>query len=550
MERLIPDIILKGGPVFTAAAPLMALPAQAVAVRGEHIVAAGAESEVLPLAGPGTRVVDLGGRLLIPGFIDAHVHLAAYGASLDEVDCKYPAVRSIRDIQDKIRERAANQAAGWVKAGGYDQSRLDEGRHPTRHDLDAACPDRPVVLSRTCGHIAVVNTRALELAGVRVDGPDAAGLADPPGGRFDRDPAGCPNGVLREAALMILAGLADPTLSELVGYVAAGSREFARRGITSAHEAGTGPQAFRAYQQARAEGALQTRMYLMLDPSDPAFHEAVIACGLGTGFGDDWLRLGPLKLMVDGSSSGPTAATREPYSSDPGSRGILYFDQDETDRRFAAGAAAGLQLTAHAVGDRAVEMVVTALERSAGSGPAGLRHRIEHCAMTDPALIDRIGRAGIVPVLQPVFLYEFGDGYVRNYGPERAARMFAAGSYRRAGIPFALSTDCPVTYPDPMLNLYCAVTRRTMSGAVVGPEERVTLVEALYGYTMGGAYAAHEEDRKGSIEPGKLADLVVLSGNPFAAVGAGDFDALREMRAACTIVGGRVVHDELDAQDA
>lgn len=523
--------------MFTAASASAPL-AEAVAISGERIAAVGRATDILPLAGPGTEVIDLDGRLLLPGFIDAHVHLAAYGASLGEVDCRYPAVKSIRDIQDRIRERAAAQPAGWVKAGGYDQSKLAEGRHPTRHDLDAACPDRPVVLSRTCGHIAVVNTKALELAGIGADAAAAVDLADPPGGCFDRDERGRPNGVLRESALMVLAGLADPTPSELTGYVAVGSREFARRGITSVHEAGAGAAAIRAFQQARHEGSLETRVYLMLDPGDPDLLGHFADTGLGTGFGDEWLRLGPLKLMLDGSSSGPTAATREPYTSDPASSGILYFDQAELDRRFAAGARAGFQLTAHAVGDRAVEMVVTALERC----EPGPRHRIEHCAMTDPGLVGRIGRAGIVPVLQPVFLYEFGDGYVRSYGPERASWMFAAGSYLRAGIPFALSTDCPVTYPDPMLNVYCAVTRRTMSGAVVGPEQAISLAEALYAYTMGAAYAAREEERKGSLEPGKLADLVVLSGDPFQAVAGGDYDALRDMRAVLTIVGGRVVH--------
>lgn len=542
MTRLTPDIIMKGGPVFTAAEPI-AQPVEAVAVRGDRIVAVGAPDDILALAGPATRVIDLGGRLLMPGFIDAHVHLAAFGASLDEVDCKYPAVRSIGDIQDRIRERARSQSAGWIKACGYDQSKLAGARHPTRHDLDAACGDRPVVLSRTCGHIAVVNTKALELAGIPVDTPAGAALADPPGGQFDRDERGQPNGVLREAAVMVLAGLADPTPDELAGYVAAGSREFARRGITSVHEAGTGPAGFRAYQRARAEGRLETRVYLMLDPSDSELHGHLAATGLETGFGDEWLRLGPLKLMVDGSSSGPTAATREPYTSNPADHGILYFDQAELDRRFAAGAEAGLQLTAHAVGDRAVEMVVSALERLP-SGPFGMGHRIEHRAMTDPVLVGRIGRAGIVPVLQPVFLYEFGDGYLRNYGPERAGWMFAARSYRDAGIPFALSTDCPVTYPDPMLNVYCAVTRRTMSGAVVGPEQRLTLAEALYAYTMGGARAANERGVKGSIQPGRLADLVVLSGDPFRAEEAGDYEALREMRAQLTILGGRIVYEE------
>jgi len=277
--------------------------------------------------------------------------------------------------------------------------------------------------------------------------------------------------------------LAAPSHEELVESIAAGGLDFARRGITSVHEAGIGAQAVRAYQAARDSGRLAVRVYLMLDPSDEAFFASFLGTGLATGFGDDWLKIGPVKLMVDGSSSGPTAATREPYAVDSSDRGILCLARDEIDRRFAEAHRAGFQVTAHAVGDRAIEMVIDGIEQAmaadaSSSLPArpwrcGPRHRIEHCAMTDPALRSRIKALGIVPVLQPVFLYEFGDGYVSNYGPVRAARMFAAGSFRRAGVTFAMSTDCPVTFPDPMLNVYEAATRVTMSGATVGPEERM-----------------------------------------------------------------------------
>ncbi|MCL6581424.1 MAG: amidohydrolase, partial [Firmicutes bacterium] len=389
---------------------------------------------------------------------------------------------------------------------------------------------------------AVVNSTVLRMADITSLTPD------PPGGRFDRDPGGEPNGVLRESALAVLDALGAPDEEELVEAVRLGSRELARRGITSVHEPGVTAPALRALQKARRAGDLVTRVYLMLTPSDEAYQTAFVSTGLATGFGDDWLKVGPLKLMLDGSSSGPTAATREPYASDPRDRGILRLPPMEVKRRFKAAAEAGFQVTAHAVGDLAVETAVEALEALAevvgDGGPAGSRdrwrHRIEHCAMTDAALRERIKAVGAVPVLQPVFLWEFGDGYVLNYGRERASGMFAAGSFGRAGVRFALSTDCPVTSPDPMLNVFVAVTRRTMSGDTLGPEERLTVAEALEAYTFGGAWAAHEEDLKGSLEPGRLADITVLSGDPFRV----SIEETRELRAVMTIVGGKVVHEE------
>jgi len=435
-----------------------------------------------------------------PGFVDAHAHLVTHGASRLEVNCKYPRVHSIRDIQARIRERAASTAPGqWVQAWGYDQSRLLEGRHPTRFDLDAACPDKPVLLTRACGHIAVER--------------------------------GAPNGVLREGAWAVLAGLTAPSAGEVALNIAAGTQDYLRLGITSVHEAGVNALTLRAYQVHQRGPGPRLRVYAMIDAGDGPFRAAFLASGLATGFGDDWLRIGPFKLMVDGSSSGPTAATRASYAVDP-----------EAGR-------AGFQLTAHAVGDRAIEMVLNGIERAladVGPGTPGrpasgppARHRIEHCAMTDPALRARIKASGIVPVLQPVFLHEFGDGYVRNYGPDRAAGMFAARSSLRLGVPIALSTDCPVTFPDPMPGVYTAVTRQTMDGSIVGPGERLTAAQALQAYTLGGAYASGEESRKGSIEPGKLADLVVLSGNPLAARP----EELGEMKAVLTVVGGEVVFE-------
>lgn len=534
------DILFLGGPVFTSDPER--LTAEAVAVKKDRILSVGNTSEIASFKGPRTTVVDLKGRLLMPGFIDAHVHLAGYGANRLHINCKFPQVKSIGDIKQKVRERALARRPGtdqdsikWIRGWGYDQLKLEEKRHPTRFDLDEVCPDIPVLLMRTCGHIAVVNTKVLEMAGITRD------TRDPTGGKFDRDESGMPNGVLRETAMSCVIGLSAPPHEEIVSAIEAGSRDFLSRGITSVHEAGVLLPQMRAFFEAVDSGRAKVRVYAMLGYSDPSYQQSFFSTGVSTTFGDHRLKIGPIKLMADGSSSGPTAATRQPYAIDPDDRGILYLTQQQICAQFAEAHRSRFQVTAHAVGDQAVEMVINGIEYAMHAFPRkDARHRIEHCAMTDNDLRHRIRDLGIIPVLQPVFFHEFGDGYVRNYGRARAEQMFAAASFLKLGVVFAMSTDCPVTFPDPMLNVYTAITRRTMTGDVVGPDERISVSDALYAYTMGGAFASFEERVKGSIEPGKLADLVVLSGNPLVA----EPEEIRHMKADMTIVGGEVVYEE------
>jgi len=531
VRTIAADFVFYGGPVYDPVSGIK----EAVATKGNRILASGSKAEIMALAGPRTRQYDLEGSLLMPGFIDAHLHITGHGTGLSQVNCKYPAVLSIGDIQHAFRERVRSSPPGtWVLGRGYDHLKLSEKRHPTRYDLDAVSIQHPILLTRTCGHICVVNSVALALAGITADTPD------PVGGKIDRDEGGAPNGVLREAGQRFLRELAAPSHEELVKGTVAASEHLVSLGITSVHDASGSTPLMRAIVEAVESGRAKIRIYTMLGSSDPEFQNAFLRSGLRTGFGNEHLRLGPMKLMTDGSSSGPTAATRRPYAVDPGNSGILYFTQEEITAKHTAAHRAGFQVTAHAVGDRAVEMNINGIESAVSAFPRpDPRHRIEHCAMTGAELRSRIKRLGIVPISQPVFFHEFGDGYVLNYGRERAEQMFTTASFIREGIPFAMSTDCPVTFPDPTLNISVAMTRRTMTGDVVGPGERITLEQALYGYTMGGAYAAFEEKVKGSLEPGKLADLVVWTGNPFGAAP----DQIRGMTARMTMINGQVVFE-------
>jgi predicted amidohydrolase YtcJ len=539
------DILFINGQVVTMAPNGTVV--EALATKGDRILAIGSTSELTALKGAATRVVDLQGRTLLPGLIDSHCHLALYGMYLSGVDCRYPAVESIKDIQEKIRAAASLTSSGaWIRGWAYDHKKLKEGRHPTRWELDEVAPDHPVHLVRTDYHISVANSRALEIAGITADTPD------PKGGRIQRDAKGEPNGVLVDAAHMDMGHWSALTEEELIQALIAASDGYLSYGVTSVHDAGgPAPVQIPAALEARRRGELRVRIYMLLwTPNNlEAMHESFLGTRVGTGFGDDFLRVGHFKLMVDGSSSGPTAAMREPYDSNPEDAGLLYYTQEEVTERFRKAFRSGYQLTAHGMGDRGIDIVMNGIEAAlAEADELSLRShyppRIEHCGFVDPEMIHRIKRLGIIPVPQSTFLYDFGDGYLRDYG-DRTRYMFACRTFIDQGITVAGSSDCPVTSPDPMLGIYAAMTRKTQGGQLIGPEEAITLREALQMYTINGARASGEEDRKGSLEPGKLADLAVLS-EPLLDL---DVETIKDVKAVMTVIAGQVVFERQELQE-
>jgi predicted amidohydrolase YtcJ len=511
--------------------------AEAVALEGDRIVAVGSDSECLALAGPGTRRIDLKGRSLTPGFIDAHHHFLGLGAAQEAIDCKAPGMQSIEAIVAAIRARATSTLPGeWIRGAGYDQTRLAERRHPTRADLDAATTQHPVIINRTCGHILVANSAALTAAGL---GPETA---DPDGGRFDRDGEGHLNGVCYERAAVPIEAAAAPTDAEIGRWMLLADEAAGRAGLTSVHDAaGLTGRAASIAQDLVANGRLHTRIYAFTTV-DSATHPdlAILESGYHTGFGDDRLRIGAFKIITDGSSSGPTAATRAPYTSDPSTSGIGYWRQPELNELMSRAHRAGWQCTVHAVGDRAIERSLDALEAAVTAHPrANLRHRIEHCGITPPDLQERIAAMAIVPAMQPAFFWEFGDGYIHNYGRERADHMFPVRSLIERGVVVAGSSDAPVTDHRPLFGIEQAITRATSGGDVCGPGERVDLATALRMHTVNGAYASFEEDRKGSVEAGRLADLVVTAENLTTV----PVTRLRDMPIDFTVIGGVIVHE-------
>ncbi len=512
--------------------------AQAVLAIGDRIFRVGSDEEIEGLIDGETEVMDLEGRTLIPGFIDCHAHPIGYGQSLMSVNCGTPPLRSIGEMVESIREEAAKRAEGeWIVGNGYDDFKLSERRHPSRWDLDSAAPNNPVIVNRLCGHISVVNTTALKLAGITVD------TADPDGGRIDRDPeTGEPTGVLRGSARdPIWKVIPLPGPEQLRRAVNLAARDFLSRGVTSVSDAGVEDGlSVRAYRAAIDEDGARTRVNLMMSAG---LLGELAKLGLSTGFGDERLRIGAIKIVADGSSSGRTAALSEPYLDTPGNTGIMYLSQEELDKEVLAAHRAGFQVGVHAIGDRAISAVLDSYEAALKELPkSDHRLRIEHCGICTPSIISRIRRLGVVPVPQPIFLYGEGESYRAGLGEDRVKWAYPLKSFLEGGIVTPMSSDCPATSGaeliSPLLGICVAVTRRTDAGRDLGPGQRIGVGDALRCYTLNSAYATFEEGAKGSIEAGKLADFAVLSDDPLSV----EAEKIKDIGVEMTVVGGEVAY--------
>jgi predicted amidohydrolase YtcJ len=505
LEREKPDFILHNGNVVTMNPQEPR--AAALAVSRGRILAIGSDADVLNLAFPGSRKLDLGRKTVLPGFIDAHSHPASAGLMhLQMVDCD---LRSIAAIQQALRERAAKTPGGqWVLGFKYDDTKTSEGRPLTVGDLDAAVPDHPVQIEHRGGHTVYCNSRAFEKAGI---GP---GTPDPPGGKIDRDPAtGKPTGRAAEAARDLfdkVIPLASSRGDRREG-VKLISRMLARTGITSAHEAQGTPADLLAYQDARDAGELLFRSYCLINYRHI---DAMIDAGIRTGLGDEWVRVGAMKLVCDGSISERTARLSAPYEGRPDDYGILVMGEEELYAYARKAHLAGWQIGTHANGDVGIDTTLRVYERLQKEAPRkDPRFRLEHCTLVNDALIARIKAIGAIPTPFSTYVYYHGEK-MRYYGAERLNRMFALRSFLDAGIRPTQASDYPPGEFIPMMALQSEVTRTDRKGNVWGPKQRITVEEAIRVGTIHGAYASYEEGLKGSLEPGKVADLVVLERDP------------------------------------
>jgi len=516
--------------------------ASAVAMAGGRIEALGAGP-----AGAG-RVVDLRGATVLPGFHDAHNHMVGFGMSLSEVDIGSPPIGSLDELYAAIARRAETTAPGdWVIGSGYDQNKL--GAHPDRDALDRAAPGRRVWLRHTSGHMCVVNSVVLAALGV-----DAA-ATEVPGGRVATDSGGRPTGLLEERAQLLVGSLVYPyPLAELADAIARAGAEYLKEGITSCTEAGIGggwvahsPAELAAYAAARDSGRLGVRVELMtagevLHPLGAHPGDNLVAgldLGIRTGFGDDWLRLGPVKIFADGSLVGRTAALHGAYDGSDGS-GYLQADAADLQAAIIAAHRSGWQVATHAIGDRAIDVVLDAYARALAQYPRpDPRHRIEHFAVVQPRQVARAAELGVIAVPQGRFATELGDGMLAAVGPARHGWLYRQRSLLEAGMVLPGSSDRPVVTGAPLLGIADMVNRRTASGAPFNPGEALTAEQALRAYTWGSAYASRQEHVKGSIAPGLLADLVVLSEDPTAV----SPERIAGLTVLATIVGGQPRYD-------
>lgn len=509
---------------------------EAVSVIGDRIVGVGSRRMVEDALPRGYRTLDLAGRVCLPGFNEAHNHMIGFGTALGHVAAGYPEVRSIEDIKRNVAERARQVPPGtWIQGRGYDDNKLDERRHPNRHDLDAAAPNHPVIVVNGSGHLSAVNSLALRLAGVTRDTPD------PDGGHFVRDEHGEPTGVLQETAQQVVRDVIPlPTVDDYVAALGRCNDAYAAAGITSSQDAGsTLREHLEAYQRAVRTGKLKLRTSMMIREH---LLPHLLALGIRQGFGDDHLRVGPIKLFIDGSLIGRTAAVSRPFLEDPrdDNLGLTMMSQETLDDYVWQAHHAGFQVAIHAIGDRGIEMVLDAYGKALAREPrANHRHRIEHCGILRPDLIERIAAMHVLAVSQPIFITEYGDGFIRHLGMERIQLTYPFRSLLDAGITLVFSSDCPVSSYVPLKSVQAAVTERTGSGRSYALEEAITVDEALPLYTVAGAYATFEEHRKGQLKPGMLADFVVLEEDPRQV----DPLALGEVRVGRTIVGGETIFE-------
>jgi len=539
MTFVTPDIVLENANVITVD-PTMPR-AASIAILGDRVVGVGERNA---FATSGARVLDMEGRTIVPGFNDAHNHMSMYGATLNEVAIQPADAKSIEEIVDAIGRRAAETPPGvWVIGSGYDDNKLAERRHPTRQELDAVSPNNPVLLNHTSGHFCVINTTAMRLARV-------GEVPVPEGGVVSVDKHGEPNGLLEEQAQTLARALLHPrAIADMVENLGAASDKYLSEGITSCQEAGVGgilgtsePLELAAYQQARNAGRLRVRVTLM--PAVETLHATdhhvdddepfVLDLGLHSGFGDDWLKFGAVKIFADGSLIGRTAAMFDDFEGEPGNNGYFQMDEARLHGLIMKAHRSGWQVAVHAIGDRAVASVLDGYGAALDRYPrTDSRHRIEHCGMTRAADVTRIAQLGVIPVPQGRFINEIGDGMARAIG-DRRPDCYRQRSFLDAGVVLPASSDRPVVNGAPLLGIHDMVNQRTGDGEPFNPHEALTATEALRAYTLSSAYASFDEQNKGSLSAGKLADLVVLD-RDFT---TGDPAEINKTQVVATMVGG------------
>ena len=506
--------------------------AEAIAISGDKIIGVGSNEDIMNLSSAYTKKINVGGKIITPGFIDAHSHPAGAGRShLRNVDCD---LRSIEEIKNAIFERSKKTPKGeWISGFKYDDTKTKEKRYINNIDLDEVSPDHPVIIFHRGGHTAYVNSLALKIAGIDEETPD------PKGGNIERDPeTGNLNGRLLETATYLVEKFIPNqfTRSDYQAGVKLISEMLSKSGITSVTDAGTSVKSLQSFEDSYNSGELKTRVYCMI--RGYAFDE-VNDSGKKTGFGDEWVKIGALKLVCDGSISERTARLSEPYIGRPDYYGIIINNEDEIFDQAIKAHLNDWQIAVHANGDVGIDITLKVFERlQKEKKRIDPRFRIEHCTIINKSLVQRIKELEVIPNPFSTYVYFHGEK-MKEYGKERLENMFAVRSFLDAGIPVTQTSDYPPGPFEPMMAIQSSVTRTDYTGEVWGPSQKISVEEAIKVATINGAYASYEENIKGSIEIGKLADLTILGQDPR------ETDPMRiiDIPVERTMVGGKWVYE-------
>jgi predicted amidohydrolase YtcJ len=531
-QTQIADIVFLNGKIWTVdrAKP----EAEAVAILDGRILSVGSTADVKKCIGPITKVVDLKGKRMLPGFIDNHTHFMSGGFQLQSVDLRY--AKSEAEFANLIRQRAEKHPDRWITGGDWDHDNWPGGNLPVKELIDHYTMSTPVFVNRYDGHMALANSKALKLAGIDRNTPD------PQGGTIVRDKkTGEPTGVLKDAAMsLVYAKVPDPSEQEMLEAARLALAEARRCGVTSIQDVSSGSDV-RVYQMLRDKGELTSRFHCRLPLSQ---WQHLAAAGIRVPFGDEWLRLGSMKEFADGSLGSSTALFFEPFLSDPGTRGLAM--DVVLDGRFEkwslAADRAGLQLSIHAIGDSANSLTLDLFEKITKTNPAwDRRFRIEHAQHIHPKDFQRFAKLGVIASVQPYHAIDDGRWAEKRIGHERCKTTYPFRTFLDNGVKMCFGSDWTVAPLSPILGIYAAVTRRTIDGANPNgwfPEQRITVKEAIEAYTINCAYAVFEENEKGSIVAGKMADLVVLSDDILSV----DPVKIETVSVEMMVVGGKIVH--------
>jgi predicted amidohydrolase YtcJ len=526
-------LLFHNGIIHTVDAKVPAAEALLVGDDG-RIAAVGSLAEVEAAANAGTKRIDLSGRTLLPGFNDAHVHIWKLGLLLTrQVVANKSTAPDIESIIERFRDKAESLPAGtWITGRGYNEAELPERRHPTRHDLDAASMGHPIALTRTCGHMIVANTLALEKAGITRETPN------PPGGVIVRDLNGDSTGLLQETAMGLLNRvIPEPAEAEMAEAIQAANRHQLSLGITSATDPLLTTFHLRVYRHLESQGGLAVRVNGLPIRRPDGGTETL---PLPEKFLSDFLRIDTVKFFADGGLSGATAAISQPYKV-TNNNGVLRFETDDLTQLMWEAHAAGYRIGTHAIGDVALDQVIGVYEELHRRQPRpDLRHRIEHLGLPSAEHLRRCKAINVIAVPQTVFLPALGASFRRYLPDDYIPRCYPVRAMLDAGLTVALSSDAPVVPDDnPILGMKAAMDRLDPNGDPIAPEQAISAVEALYGYTMGGAIASGDADNRGSLTPGKWADLAILSGDPLHM----SAENMLSIHVEETYVGGNLVYE-------